>query len=359
MKASPEFLRHLTKVDELIDRAKTDEFKGYLHKELAARAIVTTAAGLESAAGPSPVEEARKREVDFFMEKGREGLEKVRTEGMDADLSPSQKTGLEAIILLTNRPPLLVQRGSFLQVPPEWDILNTYKNGINQTLRSVGRIEVTGHPQGLDWLGTGFLVAENVVMTNHHVAGEFCSDRDSSGNWRFKPGMTSRIDYVEEYGVLEHAEFEFVGVLGIHDVYDLALLEVKPKSALGVAQPPPLTIASQPPSAIPKRKVITCGYPAYDSRCNFPKDMVRIFQDIFDVKRLSPGELMAYDTSDNVVKHDCTTLGGNSGSCVVDLETNQVLGLHFSGIYLEGNFAVALWNLANDPLLKSAKVNFD
>jgi hypothetical protein len=51
-------------------------------------------------------------------------------------------------------------------------------------------------------------------------------------------------------------------------------------------------------------------------------------------------------------------LGGNSGSCVVDLETNQVIGLHFAGQYMQYNEAVALWRLADDPLLGRAGVNF-
>jgi hypothetical protein len=43
---------------------------------------------------------------------------------------------------------------------------------------------------------------------------------------------------------------------------------------------------------------------------------------------------------------------------VVDLETGQVVGLHFGGRFREANQAVALWKLTSDPLLKKAKVNF-
>ena len=356
MRASPELLRHLTKVDELLDRAKSDEFTGYFSRDLAARAIISPGSSRESVPGPSPVEEARNRERDYILEEGRLGLEKVRQDGEDADLTPSQKAGLEAIVLLVHRPAILVQRGNFLQVPPEWKDLNDMKDGINQTLQSVGRIEVSGHPD-LDWLGTGFLVADDVVMTNRHVAQEFC--RRSPGEWSFRSGMAGRIDYVEEFGVLEHAEFDFIGVIGIHEVYDLALLRVQPISGSGAKPPPPLTIASQPPGAVTGRQVFTCGYPASDSRRNDPQEMLRIFANIFDVKRLQPGELRSLDSGNNVVMHDCSTLGGNSGSCVVDLATNQVVGLHFGGRYLEGNNAVALWRLTDDPLLKSAKVNFD
>jgi V8-like Glu-specific endopeptidase len=56
--------------------------------------------------------------------------------------------------------------------------------------------------------------------------------------------------------------------------------------------------------------------------------------------------------------HDCSKLGGNSGSCVIDLETNQVIGLHFGGRYLGRNSAVALWELRDDRLLKKGRVNF-
>jgi phosphatidylserine/phosphatidylglycerophosphate/cardiolipin synthase-like enzyme len=38
--------------------------------------------------------------------------------------------------------------------------------------------------------------------------------------------------------------------------------------------------------------------------------------------------------------HDCTTLGGNSGSVLVDMLTGKVVGLHFAGIYKEANLAV-------------------
>src|SRR5262249_1075036 len=38
--------------------------------------------------------------------------------------------------------------------------------------------------------------------------------------------------------------------------------------------------------------------------------------------------------------HDCTTLGGNSGSVLLDLENGVAVGLHYAGLYQENNFAV-------------------
>ena len=40
------------------------------------------------------------------------------------------------------------------------------------------------------------------------------------------------------------------------------------------------------------------------------------------------------------ILHDCTTLGGNSGSVVLDLDSGKALGLHFSGRFLTTNYAV-------------------
>ena len=56
--------------------------------------------------------------------------------------------------------------------------------------------------------------------------------------------------------------------------------------------------------------------------------------------------------------HDAPRLGGDSGRCVVDLDSNQVIGLHFAGKYMQYNEAVALWRLVDDPLLTDAGVNF-
>ena len=47
------------------------------------------------------------------------------------------------------------------------------------------------------------------------------------------------------------------------------------------------------------------------------------------------------DSNMNVVfTHDCSTLGGNSGSPIINTNTGSVVGLHFSGRYESANFAV-------------------
>ena len=51
-------------------------------------------------------------------------------------------------------------------------------------------------------------------------------------------------------------------------------------------------------------------------------------------------------------------LGGNSGSCVIDVKTGQVVALHFAGRYLDANFAVPMFELAKDGRVHDGGVAF-
>jgi hypothetical protein len=106
------------------------------------------------------------------------------------------------------------------------------------------------------------------------------------------------------------------------------------------------------------RKVYAVGYPAQDPFNPDPLSEYKLFQGIFNVKRLQPGQVLQVLTDKDTVLHDCSTLGGNSGSCLVDLATNQVVGLHYAGYHRRTNLAIALWSLVGDPLLREAGVRF-
>ena len=43
---------------------------------------------------------------------------------------------------------------------------------------------------------------------------------------------------------------------------------------------------------------------------------------------------------DGLGNHDSTTLGGNSGSAVIDVRTGKVAALHFAGVEGEANFCI-------------------
>ena len=84
-----------------------------------------------------------------------------------------------------------------------------------------------------------------------------------------------------------------------------------------------------------------------------------VFNDLFGFKRLQPGKARGAELQNFLIYHDCSTIEGNSGSCLVDLEKNKVIGLHFCGkLIQELNEAVLLPLLKNDLLFEKAGVKF-
>lgn len=281
-----------------------------------------------------------------LVEGGRAEVHALREHGVDADLAPQELGWAEAIILLWGRPAIFIQEGRFQAPPGDWSRLEQSRAEIEEVCRSVGRVEVEGHP-AMDWVGTAFLVAPDVAMTNRHVVKEFALP--SGDRWRIEPGIRPRIDWAEELGTEHPLEYDVVEVLAVHERHDLALLRLDPDSGPGQLPPPIPLLAERELS--PEDEVYVVGYPASDSRRNDPDEMRRIFSGVYNVKRLRPGTVIAVDPAAELFTHDCSTLGGNSGSCVVDLVTHEVAGLHFRGRYLEANWAVDLRALAHDPLL--------
>ncbi|WP_156077595.1 trypsin-like serine peptidase [Saccharothrix sp. NRRL B-16314] len=331
-----------------------DELAAYVRdngKELLATAIHTRAI-----AGPKVDLDAPEfKRQDDMVEQGLRALEKLRVAGGHADLTEVEADGLEAIVNLALRPALLMRDGDFQPPKVPWLGLTTYRRPIMQASRRVGRIQ-WAHPLpgGLPYLGTGFLVGEDVLMTNGHVAKLMCEP-----NGHYRP-RTSTVDFSDDPDAGGSNRVDVVELVGVHPGYpprpDLALFKVdrdSPYFADGVGH---FAVRSDPPEPLMGSVVYTMGYPAYDTR-NRAHAMHQVFGDIYNVKRLQPGGVMSYE--EGTFYHDCSTLGGNSGSCVVDLESNQVVGLHFGGAYLERNYAVALWTLHDDPLLAKAGVEFD
>jgi endonuclease G len=80
------------------------------------------------------------------------------------------------------------------------------------------------------------------------------------------------------------------------------------------------------------------GYPSEESRNRNPLFVDTIFGGKLSVKRLAPGEFIG--SKRGALFHDCSTLGGNSGSPVVEMTTGAVVGLHRDGSFLARNEAV-------------------
>ena len=125
----------------------------------------------------------------------------------------------------------------------------------------------------------------------------------------------------------------------------------------------PLKLSVDDPDGLSGREVAVIGYPARDDR-NDLTVQDRIFNRIFMVKRLQPGQIRArsqvqsFQNRVNALTHDSSTLGGNSGSAVIDLTNGRVVALHFAGVYLEANYAVPAYELARDARVVARGLNF-
>jgi hypothetical protein len=290
-----------------------------------------------------------------LLEAGAAGLEKVARHA-PADLVPEEVLGLECVLLLYGRPALLVDGATLAGAPPFWNLLEDQREDIEMAQRGVGRIELLGHPE-YDWAGTAFLVNDNTLMTTCRVAEAFVERR--AEGWQFRPGISTWMNYRGSYQEVPNASYRVRAVLGVHDRYDLALLEVERPQVNGT-NPAPLALAAEAPAPLDGRPAYLIGYPVRDARRNEPETVARIFRDVYNVKRVQPGQLRGALTFHDVqfLRHDCAPLGQNAGAPLLDLETHQVLGLQMTSRYLEAGTAVPLYVLRDDPLLRRAGVTF-
>lgn len=272
-------------------------------------------------------------------------LESLAPQSAEESLETAGGTvsALETIVLRTGRPVLAISNNEprlvFEEAESEvWrERLTRAREGINHAILAVGRIDLVNHPR-FDWVGTGWLVAEDIIVTNRHVANEFAK-RNGQG-FMFRSGvlgqMSASIDFLHEVDSNQREVFDVREVIHIEpdNGPDMSFLRVQARDGKKLAAP---IVLSKSAAAV-KDQVAVIGYPARDSRVPEPDLMERIFGNVYNRKRLAPGQIKALGT--NEILHDCSTLGGNSGSVVLSLQSGKALGLHFSGTFLEANFAV-------------------
>ncbi|HEY0116381.1 MAG TPA: DNA/RNA non-specific endonuclease [Allosphingosinicella sp.] len=254
---------------------------------------------------------------------------------------------LEAIVQLTGRPPLMV-RGGKVELEPLPDFAPDTKDKIVDAQKwapSVGRIEFLN--ASMLWGGTGWVVDKrangHILITNRHVA-KVVARRVADGSGAFMRNgygilQKARIDFLEEEGSVADDESRTAGIEAIDYLADdleadVAILRV---TTAGFDLPTPMTLSDR--EAEVKERVAIIGYPAYDPR-NDHDAQAQYFKDVYEVKRFAPGYVIQALSGDSTLSHDCTSLGGNSGSPVLSLETGHVVGLHFAGLYGRYNSAV-------------------
>lgn len=286
------------------------------------------------------------------------------------DVSPNNvrsNTAFEALVKMQGRPVIKMDDTPIDLNDPnlqEWagKIGMVYRE-LPKLSGSVGRIDMDGIHQG-----TGFVVAPGIVMTNRHVIEGFAAPIPTASKpdrWLIERRAT--INFSPE---ANNASKEFViqdilfsgpdrisgDPLINHDELDMALVAVEETNTVGTALPKKLCPAASASIASANSIVFLIGYPAAPS--SYPKDengiirleVVERLRELFGVEfgrcYLSPGlvEVPVTDFNKGVrsisFAHDATSLGGSSGSCLINYSSNpDVVGLHYGGDWLRANFA--------------------
>lgn len=153
--------------------------------------------------------------------------------------------------------------------------------------------------------------------------------------------MFAKIDFKEEVDSPDEIEFNIINVIHIEEDPgpDLAFLRIAKQSNTSMNSPNPIKLLDHNPNA--DAFVAIIGYPARDSRIPDPDFMNKVFNYTYNVKQLVPGKILSLNNEiDWILTHDCNTLGGNSGSVLLDIESSKAVGLHFGGQYQKENYAV-------------------
>ena len=270
----------------------------------------------------------------------RESLD-LLISGSESAVTPGFLTQTEAIILTTGRPALLVMDGSWepIKSPELRSRVDAAAPALKKAIPRVGRVEIIDYQ--LDYIGTGWMIDEDVMVTNRHVAMAFAARRGASFAFLSNAlgrAYQTRVDFLREHERQAQQQARVAEVLYIEEEGgtrpDMALLRLD-RSTGNLPEP----IELDDTSLKFHDDVAVIGYPAEDPR-NDAFVMREIFRNIYGVKRLSPGWLSGVRPDGQLIEHDCTTLGGNSGSVIVKLATGKACGLHFAGSYLDANYAV-------------------
>jgi endonuclease G, mitochondrial len=287
------------------------------------------------------------------------GIQKL-LDNRPEQLSDHEQNALEAIVLPRNRPVVFIRGESvYDDIPDPWQSLNgaAVKARIASLLPAIGRLELPLSPL-IPYGGTGFIVGNGRLMTNRHVAQLF--SQGVGMHIQYEAGG-SAIDFKRQVDTSDSdrsAFFKVVDVEMIHPFWDMAILKVD-----GLPSDKILHLSVKSPEELIDRKIVVIGYPARDDRNDLDLQD-RIFEKKYYVKRLQPGNvrprarIQSFENIVNAMTHDASTLGGNSGSAIIDVESGEVIALHFGGEYLKANYAVPMYELARDRRV-SGLLNFD
>ncbi|ASY70744.1 phospholipase D [Sinorhizobium fredii CCBAU 83666] len=273
----------------------------------------------------------------------------IRPAAVGEGAAPSDEVGVRETIVFAVGTPVYVVRDGRIDLDSAraeakgWrKLLAQHDASMASVLLSVGRIDVDNFIDDSPYVGTAWVIDDGLVVTNRHVANLFA---EASGvGFKFRLGFDARtpigvkVDFLEELGNDGSAEVPVERIVWVAPETgpDVAFLKLAPASTLVGRKA--LVRATETPR--PKLPVAVIGYPARDSRFSDRALAEKIFGGVFDKKRVAVGQILGAGADE--ITHGCSTLGGNSGSPVIDIGSGEVVGLHYRGIEFVENDAVSV-----------------
>ncbi|BBH69923.1 hypothetical protein ACTI_66080 [Actinoplanes sp. OR16] len=309
-----------------------------------------------------------------LLDQAGEALARLLSDGVGADLTAREVEGLEAVIVADGSRPALFVNDDYIDLTAPsigsfMAPLARLEPAVRRVCRGVGRVDDPAAPLG--YQGTAWAVADGIVVTNYHVLTAIAPSGVRTGSrfdGRLAPGAAvhfgqeingggadRRFPIRRVISVGRDGGAGWAGRAGMDlnfDGLDLAVLELEPVAGRAFPEPIPVARGDDPRTrgalSSKGRYVYLVGYPG-GRGVHAPDVFDKLFDGISSVKRLAPGRIMQapgtveHDPQGWVFTHDASTLGGNSGSVVVDLESDgqSALGLHFAGSPGRRNWAHA------------------
>lgn len=241
---------------------------------------------------------------------------------------------------------------------------------LKQAYLATGRIGYAqvGIPSAEDYaFGTGFLVSDCHVVTNRHVHGLY-------GHYLLDKSDPGGIEFIAEKG---KDASDFVPFNGeppqLLPELDIAIYTL----ARPVTNRTPIALKPMETEALDGRDVVVIGYP--DTHTPEKAEVLAVVEDdpVFAVKRLSQGQIFRHSTDIDTpygvetsvsesktsaflmpaICHNASTMGGNSGSPLLDIKNGQLLGVHFKGFKVFNQEEAANLAMAISQLTKSEQLN--
>jgi len=188
--------------------------------------------------------------------------------GDESVITGGNYTQTEAIILLEGRPALLIQDGIWEDPKKKVirDRIAPAEAALKATIPKVGRVEILDY--GSDYVGTGWMIEEDVLITNRHVGMLFGAKIGNTFSFKADASgvlYKARVDFLREYQRSAISQAVIKEIIFIEDPDDL-----RPDMALvrldRAAGPLPEPVELDSAQVNRGSNVAVIGYPARDPR---------------------------------------------------------------------------------------------